>query len=346
MPSTFEVRIDVGPAIGIDRPLRTAVRIVVPDRPNPDAPALFGFPGGGYNRHYFDLEIDGHPGYSQARHHSMAGSVFIACDHLGVGESDTPDIGVTVATVARANAETARLVLKGLRAGTLHADLAPLEPSAAIGIGQSFGGFLLTIAQASSPIFDGIALLGWSAIITTPPWPSHLDQATILAGGAGNGLDHPKRPWFHTDEVPRDIIELDMTKIPGSSASHAAWSTPAGAGGPMRIADRDPLTAGVVATEAAAIRVPVFVGAGEIDVVPDPWREPSAYRGSDDVTVCRFPRMAHMHNFAVTRRSLWERLDDWAAGVARQRAFASGRAAISSGRRAPGSAMAEGTGPR
>ena len=101
MPKTLEIRIDIGNQ-GLGSTLHTAVRVVAPDRPASRLPVLFGFPGGGYNRRYFDLEIDGHPGYSQARHHAQHGSVFVACDHVGVGDSDTPDTGMDAEAVARA----------------------------------------------------------------------------------------------------------------------------------------------------------------------------------------------------------------------------------------------------
>ena len=80
---------------------------------------------------------------------------------------------------------------------------------------------------------------------------------------------------------------------------------------------RSPLDAGAVAKEAAAITVPVFIGNGEIDVVPDFRAEPAAYAASNDVTTSVFPRMYHMHNFASARRNLWRRFSVWAAGVAK-----------------------------
>jgi alpha-beta hydrolase superfamily lysophospholipase len=68
------------------------------------------------------------------------------------------------------------------------------------------------------------------------------------------------------------------------------------------------MTDGSVAREAATIDVPVLVASGEVDVIPDPWVEPTAYRGSSDVSVVVVSRMAHMHNFARTRTQLWERI--------------------------------------
>ena len=76
------------------------------------------------------------------------------------------------------------------------------------------------------------------------------------------------------------------------------------------------LDPGTVAAEAAAVSVPVFVGAGERDVVPDPWIEPKAYRSANDVSLFVCPRMAHMHNFASTRERLWARLHAWGETIA------------------------------
>jgi hypothetical protein len=61
----------------------------------------------------------------------------------------------------------------------------------------------------------------------------------------------------------------------------------------------------------------VLVACGDVDVVADPWLEPTAYRGSRHVTLAVVPRMAHMHNFAVTRRRLWDLLDGWAVSIGR-----------------------------
>ena len=73
----------------------------------------------------------------------------------------------------------------------------------------------------------------------------------------------------------------------------------------------------MVGAEAAAVAVPVLVGTGERDTVPDPGAEPSAYPGAD-VTVFAAPRMAHMHNFASTREILWTRSHAWGDAVAAQ----------------------------
>jgi hypothetical protein len=59
----------------------------------------------------------------------------------------------------------------------------------------------------------------------------------------------------------------------------------------------------------------VLIGCGEIDVVPDPWMEPSAYRGSRDVALFVVERMCHMHNFAQNRELLWDRIANFARSL-------------------------------
>jgi hypothetical protein len=79
---------------------------------------------------------------------------------------------------------------------------------------------------------------------------------------------------------------------------------------------------GFAAGEAAQVDVPVFLGYGERDVADDPPREPAMFPTSRDVSLFIVPRMAHMHNFAGSRRQLWERLSDWIDSVRRAREVA------------------------
>jgi hypothetical protein len=312
----LEVTVDVTEAVGTGERLATRATVVVPERGDiRDRPvAFFGFPGGGYTRHYYDLHPPGHSGYSQAEHHARDGDVFVCCDHLAVGDSDVPDVALDFEAVGRANAATAREVMARLRRGELDGALRPIDPAAMIGMGQSYGGFVLTIGQAVDPCFDAVAMLGWSGIETIPPWPDDVDIAAIVAGTAGDGMDHPMRPVFHFDDEPVDLVVMDMTRG-GSMGSAKAWGAANAPGGPAVVGDRAPLGPGVVAAEAAAISVPVLVACGEVDVVGDPWAEPTAYRGSRDVTVVVFEQMAHMHNFASSRERLWARLASWARAV-------------------------------
>ena len=145
--------------------------------------------------------------------------MFVACDHLGVGDSDTPARPLDYDAVARANTAAARDILRRLREGRLAAGVPPVNVAASAALGQSFGGFLLIIGQAAEPLFDGIAILGYSARDPQTPWPAHLTLDDVLSLRGGNGRDHPMRPWFHFDDVPADIVLADMTKEAGSLGS-------------------------------------------------------------------------------------------------------------------------------
>ena len=68
--------------------LRTTVTVYLPELLPEAATVLFAFPGGGFGRGYYDIRAL--PGYSQAEHHVAAGFVFVACDHLCVGDSSRP----------------------------------------------------------------------------------------------------------------------------------------------------------------------------------------------------------------------------------------------------------------
>jgi hypothetical protein len=62
--------------------------------------------------------------------------------------------------------------------------------------------------------------------------------------------------------------------------------------------------AGHSGEQAAAIVVPVLVGAAEIDVIPDIEAERATYSAAQSVETMRLAETAHMHNFANSREQL------------------------------------------
>ena len=62
--------------------------------------------------------------------------------------------------------------------------------------------------------------------------------------------------------------------------------------------------------------MPVLIGVGEVDIAPDPWAEPSAYRRSSHVTLVVLRGSAHMHNFSAARADLWQELTEFAKSPA------------------------------
>lgn len=345
MTESREITVDVTEAAGLGVECALAATITLPDSSAAAARPVvcFAFPGGGYGRRYYTFDMPGADGGGQAGWHAARGWVFVAIDHLGVGESSQPDpVRLTYENVAGANASAVGSILAGLQDGTLLDGVEIGPDPVALGIGQSMGGCFLIVCQGQHAVFDGIGVLGFSGIHTivpsrpgrpaTPmPWmprsattsaPIIVNQDVLEAAGtaavtgeeslagAAQQAEHPWRWAFHYDDEPSDVVDTDMA-AGGSSDPLPPWrsaTTP-----PCAIQMVAP---GTVATEAAAIGVPVFIGVGERDVVPDPHAEPRAFFSSPEVTLAITERMAHMHNFAHTREKLWSRLHHWGEGVA------------------------------
>jgi hypothetical protein len=310
--------IDVTAAAGKGELLHVAATVFLPDQQSTAAsPVYFGFPGGGYNRGYFNLNLPG-GGYSQAEFHTSRGEIFVACDHLAVGDSSVPRSAFSHADLARVNADAATQIADKLRANTRSTDRGPIELGPLVGLGQSYGGLLLTVAQANHDTFDAVGFLGWSGINTVVPVDRDLPGTQIILLQHGDGLEHPYVDAFHWSDVPRDVVRADMTGYPfRPSGQMPPWATPLMPGGPNVALERPPLGPAVVA-EAARVDVPILIAVGQRDVCPDPWLEPTAYRSSRDITLVQMSGMAHMHNFAGTRATLWQRISTWASAVPRR----------------------------
>ncbi len=344
MPEQSEVTVDVTESAGLGEQCHLAATVTVPDGPPAGRPVVcFGFPGGGYSRRYYTFDMPGANDGGQAGWHAARGWVFVALDHLGVGDSSLPDpVRLTYENVAAANAAAVRSIVAALREGSLVGGFSIDADPVVLGIGQSMGGCFLIVCQGQHSVFEGIGVLGFSGIHTvvpsrpgapaTPmPWmprsatmsaPIIVNQDVLAAAGssavtgedsfadAAQQAEHPWRWAFHFDDEPADVVDRDMASglDSGPLPPWRSATTPACA--------IQMVAPGTVATEAAAIRVPVFIGVGERDVVPDPRAEPKAFFSSPDITVSVTERMAHMHNFAPTREKLWSRLHHWGQGVA------------------------------
>lgn len=317
------IPINIDPNDAKGEALHAMITVIAPEAANLNArPVIwFAWPGGGYNRHYFDLQLPGRSGYSQAEFHVAKGSIFVACDHIGVGDSAIPQGAFNHSDTARINAVVVRAVLERLGQGTLVAQLPAITNAFPVAMGQSYGGLLLTHLQAEHGLLKGVAMLGWSGICTQVKDVSGQGNVAPPAALEGNavlldGLNHPYRRSFHFDDVPEDIVAEDLLGYPARAGVPVpVWGTPFMPGGPNFAPERGPLGPDVVNDEAAAITVPVFIGNGEIDTAADTLAEPAAYPQSPDVTTMVLPRASHMHNFAGTREILWNRLESWAVGI-------------------------------
>jgi pimeloyl-ACP methyl ester carboxylesterase len=338
---TMHLMIDVTDVSRLASPAFTAVTVTAPvidgaSESNERPVVCFAFPGGGYSRGYFAIDSAETPG-GQAAWHAARGWWFVSCDHLGVGESTIPDEELTrYESVADANAFTVRAVLDLLAAGDASIGGASIVDPVVLGIGQSMGGCFSIVMQAHHQVFDGLAVLGFSAMQTVVrarpgkpqpvrPWlvrgsdpPIVLNQPAVTraleeiaaAPAPPTAVEAPMAWTFHWQDPPPELVARDLEAALGRSSELPHWRSKSGPA-----SGRAMTTPGTIASEAASITVPILLATGERDVVPDPWLEPIAYRSASDITVFVCPRMAHMHNFADTRELLWQRLRSWGEGV-------------------------------
>jgi hypothetical protein len=338
---TLKDRIDVTEAAGLGEPAAIAVTLRLPDpEALPDRPVVcFAKPGAGYSRRYFTDAMPG-PGTdagAQADWHAARGWIFVAQDYLGAGESTHgDDLRCDFTTVTAASEAAEQELLGRLRAGTLTDGFPAIADPVVLGIGHSMGGCLAIVQQGRHHSYDGLAVLGFSAIHSHPPvvpgtaplvvpWlprdvrpdaahvtnQPYLDHVAATGGGAA-----PSLAWgFHYDDVDPALVAEDLEGFPKREGRALPWwasntlpaTVVAWTGVP-----------GAVAPEAAAVLAPVLVAVGERDIIADVKGEPRAYLSARSVDLFTCPRMAHMHNFAGTRELLWRRLErfgDWVADV-------------------------------
>jgi pimeloyl-ACP methyl ester carboxylesterase len=317
----YELRVDVSGVVPHLEEAELAATLIVPDKVEERHRTLaVGFPGAFCSRGYWDIDHTG--GYSQAAYHAERGWLFVAIDHLGVGDSSKPDQSLlTLETLAVVNDVASRWIVDGLGAGTLVAGLGPVSIQRVIGVGHSTGGCIALIAQGRHRTFDRLAVLGYGAVHSVLPSPDGPTDVPPASRG-GTEVDASK---YSRRELGSDMI---IWMLHWEDVDPALRAADVGSGFPIRrtmppwgtayapSAFASAIKPGAVTAEAEAIEAPLFLAAGERDVCPDLRAEAAVYRSVRDMTLTVVPRMAHMHNFASTRHQLWARLHAWGEALA------------------------------
>ncbi|MDD2857852.1 MAG: hypothetical protein PHU75_04170 [Candidatus Nanopelagicales bacterium] len=336
---TVDLRLDVTDAVGLSGAVGIAVTVTLPEVATlgPEPIVCFAKPGGGYARGYYTVDLPGPgSGVSQAEWHASQGWIFVAVDPLGVGESTfVPEqfLAYDSAAVTAAAHEAERQILELLAEGRLAPDFPAIAQAVVIGIGQSAGGCYTIAQQGRYHAYDGVAILGYSALQTVVParpgrpalhgaWVPRsygladgvVTNAKMLAGlptAMGSPDAYEDMAWaFHWDDMDPEIVRTDIEKSLPGQGNLPPWSS---ATSPGMIGYL--LGPGNFQAEAAAITSPVLIAVGERDVIPDPRGELRSFLSSNSVDFFVCPRMAHMHNFAGTRQLFWSRIASWAAWV-------------------------------
>lgn len=303
--------------------LALAATLFAPDEVSDhDVRVLVCWPGGSYGRDYWDIQLPGFEDYSFADHMTARGFLVVAIDPLGVGDSGRPS-DATVCTY-EALAAAAHGAVEELRArlvnGTLATGLPPITDPKMVGVGHSMGGGLVVIQQAHWDSYDGIVVLGYTHGVKTRS-VDHGDDASMrstaieLAKGFwgsqwddGYGIvdKRPHQAWLNGPDLPADVIAADNN----NPVVWAAWPYV------------DALHVGYTAMHAAEVSSPVLVAFGEFDISEQPRNEAAFYERAVDITLFVLRGSYHCHNFQDGRAVLWDRIGEWATGVAASRPLA------------------------
>jgi hypothetical protein len=161
--------------------------------------------------------------------------------------------------------------------------------------------------------FDGLVLLGHGLNGTRPELGADLAMAIAdnesalrgLAGVSGDArvfdLDRSTlRTFFYAPDVPDAAVVADeaaATVVPARAAAEV-------------------MTSPLIASYAASITIPVFLGFGaRCDSTSSPHLEAGSYPKSSDVTIIIVEGSAHCHNLSQQRRVLWDRISSWAESI-------------------------------
>lgn len=289
--------IDVSAVVNLAEPATIAVEVFYP--PAKPAALLFCFPGGGCNRHYFDLSVPGDDSYSFARSAAAAGFLVVTVDHLGVGESTRPQNGleVTLDRIIAANAHVVEYI--GEQFPSIKKRIA---------VGHSMGALLAILQQDAHTSFSAMAVLGFGN-------RGMIDQL----GDYGKQLaQKPHTAKLYSVELASQQFGggyFDIVIGDGRSESavtpDAAASLSRGRGTLLAVPGALALVPGCVARETARITVPVFIAAGDRDITGSVDTIAKQFRSSENIETLTLLDAGHMHFVYESRLGLLKDFTHW-----------------------------------
>ena len=315
---TLRRSIVVGELIADEGLLSLAVEIYIPTAMAIHPVVYFCMPGSGMNKAYYNLNVEGDTSYSFAEYMAERGGITVAIDHLGVGESSRPRDGfaLTPDVMVEAGATLVEQIKTALQQGTLSAALAPLPELSCVGVGHSMGGMLTILQQAKLRSYDAVAILGYGM------------------NGRPDALTDDERPYID-DGVGLRANIVRLTQLRGVEP-YFKLDTRGRAGGlyggrpdrralnALAVVSNDMLAVmsffamipGSARQECAQLDVPVLLAVGDSDITGPAHLIPAGFSGSNDVTLVVLPETGHTHFIFPTCARLYQRIENWARGVA------------------------------
>jgi pimeloyl-ACP methyl ester carboxylesterase len=312
--SLHSFRTDSGISLPGEGPLEMAVDIHFPRQLVEPAVMLVCLPGGGTNRCFFDLqppESQRDGSFSFARYMTARGFIVALVDHLGVGESSRPKDGYALSSDVLSQA--ADHVHGAIRAQLqAHYGDAFAHPCS-VGVGHSMGAMITVLQQAQHHTHQAIVLLGFSTrgLPEYVPQPLHAltgDPVALRAQLATHARHMFKEPYprLQPTAESRTMFASDRADARGVAALKVAGNEPL-----LPVPSFHAILPGNVASEAASIDVPVFLGVGDQDIVGPPGELSRAFQRSSAVASYVMPNTGHCHFLFASRFALFEAIAAW-----------------------------------
>lgn len=314
VPQAIELMLDAEVSVAGESALQMAAEVWLPARPELASVVLFCLPGGGMHRGFFALQPAGDDSYHFAKAMVARGQVVVLVDHLGVGQSDRPADGfsLTPDVLAQAHAHVQAIILQRLHNGALHNALPPLPQLRSIGVGHSMGAMLTIIQQAQYRSHHGVILLGFSTqglvrFLSPAAQAVASDMAQVRQQLVALAQEQFKTAYANVRSArgQTDLYGGAKAESAGIQAIKSAVS------GMLPVPAMLSMFPGNVASEAAQIAVPVFLGVGEVDMVGPPHVIPASFTQSADVSLLVLPETGHSHFLFPARMQLFDRISAW-----------------------------------
>lgn len=297
--------LDVTEVAQFGEPAHLAAELLLPEDRVPEL-LFVCIPGGGMNRHYFDLPTpEGEAEVSFARVMCERGHAVALLDPLGAGESTCPADAYLLhpdRTSAAAGA-TVNHILEGLRAGSFDPRCPAAPGIRSVGVAHSLGALMTVVQQAQFHQHQGLALLGFHTA-GVPAYLTDADRAIDKTYARDNLIAlarqrFPAGPWH---EMPPST---STRRVSAANAIERVMVTPS----------LMAMLPDMVSPDAAAVDVPVLIGLGDADLHGDPYRTPQSYSGSPEVTLIVIPETRHNHFVYPSRTYLYDRIARWAENL-------------------------------
>lgn len=297
-----------------------AVRIIGPEAGRVAARplVLFGFPGGGMTKAYFDLDAGEDRSFSFAEAMAARGHLTVAVDHLGVGASTRPDDGyrLTVERVAAADAAAVAEVKRRLRGGL--DGYVRLNAFSAVGVGHSMGAMITAWMQAHHASFDAIALLGAGPFGLQEYLPTRLKP---LAGRPQAARDEIEAIMRASGAPPygRMAASPEARRLLKGGSEAGALALAEARGELITVCGMFAMIPQSWAPEAAQICEPVLLGMGDQDLGERRAEGPGYFQGTSDLSTVLLLDTGHNHFVYESRGRLFAELAAWAETQAGRR---------------------------